>query len=658
MSVVISSKDILINARQESLRMRHHYLGVEHLFIAMLQIQGGITASIIEEYGFKPEYIIDAIRRKTVKGGNQRLWAGFPYTPRTEVVLDIAKDIALENENQEVTERELLVAIISENDSLPVRVLKAMGVNLKAFTLAAMGYDPKREPQPPDITITFGETFAPDNRIEREQLFVLRKMFASHHSIRVEQRLTGFSGALVLVVTPIHADGRQDAPIVVKIHDVDSILDEVHRYEIHVKSALPLQTARLEDMPVAPETSDLAGIKYTLVANADGIPLDLRSYAQIQGPKMLAQILHQELYEQFKITWWQQRRPFRFQVWKEYDWLLPPLLTLDFIPETEEPDNPLVLKVPVNRAKVKAKLQQLEFGDDVVIENFTVQKVDRQNNLLKLAVGFGSEADRRAYKIEMRGVNRISKPFFRGEVVERLIGTVWKTRQDILLENARDLIPDFDLTARWINVNDHQLPNPLLYYDDLLDRYVNGSMSKIHGDLHLGNILVGPNNSTWLIDFGHTRDGHALFDWATLEVSILGDVLMSLIGDEWGTVKQIVVNLLKLNAGHDPNESDPMITEAMTSIAAIRKVIHDCLLVESNWLEYYTAIAFAAIRGIGWSSMPLGGRRLMFLVSAMAIYELMGRFRNHSGSDSPSPEHTDVTDHLSNPVPDPSRPQD
>ena len=73
---VISLKDILINARQESVQMRHHFLGVEHLFIAMLQIQGGITSSIIEDYGLTAEYVIDAIRRKTDKGTN--LPAGAP----------------------------------------------------------------------------------------------------------------------------------------------------------------------------------------------------------------------------------------------------------------------------------------------------------------------------------------------------------------------------------------------------------------------------------------------------------------------------------------------------------------------------------------------------------------------------------------------------
>jgi ATP-dependent Clp protease ATP-binding subunit ClpA len=59
----IALKDILINARQESFRMQHYYLGVEHLFIGLLEIQGGLTSSIIEAQGLTTEYVIDAIRQ-------------------------------------------------------------------------------------------------------------------------------------------------------------------------------------------------------------------------------------------------------------------------------------------------------------------------------------------------------------------------------------------------------------------------------------------------------------------------------------------------------------------------------------------------------------------------------------------------------------------
>ncbi len=639
----IPLKDILINARQESFRMRHFYLGVEHLFIALLEIRGGLTTNILADHGLAPEYVVDAIRRKTGKGSKHRLWAGLPYTPRAEVVLGIANDIALENDHEEIEERDLLIAICDERDSIPVRVLTALKLDIAQLTEEARTREPSDNIQPPDIRVEFGADFDRSESLTKEQVFILRRLFYGYTSLRVERRLTGFTKALLLAVTPISAENQESATVVVKIDQTDNILDEAQRYENHVKDTLPLLTARLEDRPTAPETSDLAGIKYTLVASSGAIPQDLRSLVRMSGAVGLGQLLRQQLYSHFSKTWWQKRRSYRFEVWKEYDWLLPPVLTLELVPEVEELPTAHALRVPFNRAKLNTRLQQLEYGDFVALENFTVQRVDRENNVLKLAAGYGAEADKRAYKIEVRGFNLEQDIFFRGEVVERLVGRVWKTRGETLHHAARMLEPDFDLHANLIPWNTQKLPNPLIAYEALLDRHVNGSLSKIHGDLHLGNILVGPNNSIWLIDFAHTRDGHTLFDWATLEVSLLGDAVMPAAGERWAAAYAISEHIAALNAHLPVEESDPHVSSAMSAVAALREIVHECLMTEDDWSEYYIALALCALRAVTFDMMSIGGRRLMFLLSALAIHELRQKFRP-GGQDTPSPDESDVTE--------------
>src|SRR5688500_18031887 len=126
---IILLRDILISARQECVQMRHFYIGVEHLFIALLQIQGGLASSIMEEQGLTADYVIEAIRQKTDKGLSQVLWVGIPYTPRTDIILNIAGDLALDNGHEEASERELLCAILDEGESLSMRVLKSLNVD-------------------------------------------------------------------------------------------------------------------------------------------------------------------------------------------------------------------------------------------------------------------------------------------------------------------------------------------------------------------------------------------------------------------------------------------------------------------------------------------------------------------------------------------------
>lgn len=42
----------------------------------------------------------------------------------------------------------------------------------------------------------------------------------------------------------------------------------------------------------------------------------------------------------------------------------------------------------------------------------------------------------------------------------------------------------------------------------------------VHGDLHTRNILVGPHQGVWLLDFERTGDGHALHDFVELETDL------------------------------------------------------------------------------------------------------------------------------------------
>lgn len=635
----ITLRDLIINARQETVQMRHFYIGVEHLLIALLHIQGGLAGSILQEQGLTPDYVTEAIRRKTGKGTPQRSWVGIPMTPRTELVLDIAKEFALEEEREEPNERDLLKAILSEGNSLPVRVLNILGVDLERFADTAKTYVPTNEAHPPDIAVTFGAEFDRNFVIEREHLFILRRMFAGYSRIRIERRLTGFRKALILVVTPILDDEREEAPVVAKIDQADNILDEVQRYEIHVKSALPLQAARLEDQPTAPEASELAGIKYTLVASTGNDALDLRIRVRTQGVDGLGQLLRHELYARFCRNWWLQNRQYRFQAWMEYDWLMPPLLTLDLAEAVEPPPNALVLRIPFNRARAKTRLKELHVGDVVVLENFTIQRVDRDENILKLAVGYGNEADKRAYKVEVRGVDLSQNLYYRGEVVDRLVGKVWKTRHDALVEAALDLQPDFDLRQKWVPAARGRVLNPLYIYDDLLDRHITGSQSKIHGDLHLGNVLVGPNNSMWLIDFGHTRDGHTLFDWATFEVSLLGDAVMLGMDDGWETARRILRQLMALS-GRNDIQPDESVSSAIGVVSEIREIVRECLATPDHWEEYYVALALCALRATTWKTMTLGGRRLMFLVAGYMALQLSqpGQF----DTLTPSPEDVDL----------------
>lgn len=639
-TTAILLKDILINARQESHRMRHYFLGVEHLFIGLLEIRRGLASSIVIEMGLQPDYLVDAIRRKAGKGSKHLLWSGFPTTPRSEVVLTIALEIANEQQRNTIQERDLLIAILEEDDNIPIRVLKSLGVTIDEMRRLALNHQTTHFPTQPFVQVDLAPTI--EHELSPAQLFVLRRMFYGYSRVRVDTQLTGgYTSATLMVVTPLNIEGLEEAPVVVKIGPADAILDETQRYERYVRTTLPPLTARVEERPIAPETSDLAGVKYTLLTDEYGNPRDMRATVREWSGTKLGQWLHDNLYRVFGERWWKQSRPYRFDVWQEYDWVLPPMLTLKIHEGEDIPQGAKVLKFPIQ----PQQYSELEYGDTVVIKNFLVQKVDKDHNIVQLALSEGNEINiNRAYQIEVRGINFDEDTYYRGEVVDKMVGRIWRTRDDQLRHALNMLSPDFDTSKEKIRPFESKkaYSNPLKAYQELLNTSLVGTLSTVHGDLHLGNIMVGPNDSALLIDFGRTREGHTVFDWATLEISIINEMLVPMFEDSWDGARRL---LYDIHCATHPSgrliEEPQEIVDALAAIAELRSIVAQSLAEPNQWHEYYIGLALVSLRAINWDNLPLLARRVMYLLSAYMMNEALHLI---NGDRDRPPDSTELED--------------
>ncbi|MGB7340639.1 MAG: Clp protease N-terminal domain-containing protein [Phototrophicaceae bacterium] len=632
---LITLKDILISARQEAHRMRHYFLGVEHVFIALLDIKHGLAGIILTQYGLTNEYVIDAVRRKAGKGSKHRLWAGIPNTPRTEVIFGIAQEIAHDNKRSVINERDLLIAIFEEDDSIPSRVLTSLGIDILEIKQKAETVNPSHISTGTFTRIDISPNFV--GELSHEDNFILRRMFHGYTSIRVETSLLGgYTSSQLLVVTPIRVGDRSAASVVVKIGHTDAILDEAQRYDKYVKDTLPPLTARLEDKPIAPDSSDYAGLKYTFLTDSAGNPTDMRGKVNEWSGSKLGEWLHQSLYGQFGEKWWKQARPYRFEAWREYDWLLPPILTLKVTDPAKKPSSATVLRFPIRRGKVTS----LDLGEIIAVDNFIVYKVEPERGSIRLALAQG-ESTARAYQIEVQGINFDEDTYFRGEVVDRIVGTVWKTRDDELMACVSKLMPDFEARGNSITVNNFVLPNPVKFYNPMLDAIVMGTISTIHGDLHLGNILIGPSDGALLIDFARTRDGHSIFDWANLEISILSELVVPKIDDTWDDVRQLMAYLAVIDQPQLADQIPEDIYDALKAIIALREIVAQSLAKPDDWHEYSLTLAFTALRAMTWETMSITSRRLMYLIAAFAMYHFNRREIEAGGDRTPSPEETD-----------------
>jgi hypothetical protein len=63
--------------------------------LALLRTPNTVVRTLIQKQSVSPDYIANLIEQKIGVGSASILWSGLPYTPRTQVILNIAHDLAL-----------------------------------------------------------------------------------------------------------------------------------------------------------------------------------------------------------------------------------------------------------------------------------------------------------------------------------------------------------------------------------------------------------------------------------------------------------------------------------------------------------------------------------------------------------------------------------
>lgn len=120
---------LLEGAIEEATRLRHNFIGTEHIFNALTRIPGSPATRMLMEIGLEPREVRNAIRRE-VGAGDDMVSEFPPLTPRAHRVLAMAVYLADDAGDRYVTEEQLLLALLQEGEGIAARKLSAMGVEI------------------------------------------------------------------------------------------------------------------------------------------------------------------------------------------------------------------------------------------------------------------------------------------------------------------------------------------------------------------------------------------------------------------------------------------------------------------------------------------------------------------------------------------------
>lgn len=401
---------------------------------------------------------------------------------------------------------------------------------------------------------------APGMVLTPDETGLMQALFAHYLRLIVQREfMSGYSGARTFLAHPVKSDGQTDAQTIIKIGPQRDIEAEYQHYEAYVKDRLPPITARIQKPPVAVRGGTKAALQYTCIAEPGKPPLSLRqSLLDHSDPGLI-----QRLFDSFGPYWWMQRQPYTFRLAQEYDRLLPPHLVLEpaagpakcaLSPE----DDPAALPAGRGDLVTVSAFQQYEFRAD-------------------------------GQSLTLLGTARPGRPALRLR---------WLDLQPPAGTTARVVASRKDLFARYTAGFDLSgLPDPLLKLDGWLNEVVTGTRSVIHGDLNLENILVGPGNLVWLIDFAQTREGHPLFDFSHLASELIAHIL----AQKYPTPQEY---LALLRSGDDP------------LLNVVEKNACLCLFDAKEPREYHLALALACLGALKYQNLTQQAKYALYLTAA------------------------------------------
>ena len=120
------ARRVLSLAHQEAERMRHNYIGTEHLLIGLIREEGGVAGRVLRELGLEADRVQEMVERITgigsYRGGKLEL------SPGTQQVLELAVEEARQMGHHYIGTEHILLGLIRYGEGVALDVLRKLGV--------------------------------------------------------------------------------------------------------------------------------------------------------------------------------------------------------------------------------------------------------------------------------------------------------------------------------------------------------------------------------------------------------------------------------------------------------------------------------------------------------------------------------------------------
>ncbi len=127
-----------------SKNLQHNYIGTEHILLGLIKEGTGVAAQILMDNGVEEDQLLQLIQDLIAPSSSVAVLERDGYTPKTELLLEMAAAEADRFRSETIGTEHLLLAVIKSADCAASRLMNTMNVNMQKMyidILVAMGED-------------------------------------------------------------------------------------------------------------------------------------------------------------------------------------------------------------------------------------------------------------------------------------------------------------------------------------------------------------------------------------------------------------------------------------------------------------------------------------------------------------------------------------
>jgi len=124
-----AARRVLKLAQQEAKRMHHPRIGTEHLLLGLLHEETGAASQVLRELGLQSGDVEHWVKRlSSAREQISMLRQDLDLTPRTQHVLELAKEEAQHRNAPRIDTHHILLGLVREHESTATEILRQLGV--------------------------------------------------------------------------------------------------------------------------------------------------------------------------------------------------------------------------------------------------------------------------------------------------------------------------------------------------------------------------------------------------------------------------------------------------------------------------------------------------------------------------------------------------